>query len=283
MKRISVAIPYHGDRLKWTANSIAACHNYSFIKEIVITCEPGSNTRDMCKVLGKYKKVKIFVNSTNLFVFRNKINAVKHCSSDWVALIDSDNVVGPHYFGPPMSSDANKSIILCPCMGKPKLDYSAFVGIDINLKTAGKFVGNNLFDMLINTMNYIFHRETWLSALSEAIMSEYDPRTADSAWMNFHCMKNGMVLRVIDGMWYQHTVHAGSTYRLFPEEGHNEYTKIVKMIKEISGENADSSESIRSTSEKGLSVDSNWSATGRLGSSVLRTVKVPDKSDLLTD
>jgi hypothetical protein len=288
---LSIAIPYHGDRSKWTMQTIMNNHNRDFVREIVITVEAGNESEviKLQRLTKNYPKVVIHENDQRLFVFRNKIRAVSLCKSDWVALIDSDNVIGSIYLGPILRKAINnglsESTVYCPEIGFTKLFYTKFVGIDINLYEATNLIGDPQYDMLINTMNYVFHRETWLNALSDAISSNYEPMTADSAWINFNCMKNGMILNVLKGSTYKHTVHNQSTYALFPQDGATEYAKICATMKGLLDENLGSSRKIQAGKSNYISSTSDWSAIGGQGRNLLRKEQGSDKdrSGLLTD
>lgn len=284
MNEISIAIPYHGDRLKWTTQTVYKCHGQSFVKEIVLTVEPSDfPIEKVRKAFRNYKKVKVYQNDKRLFVFRNKINAVQKCNCQHVALLDSDNTVGAAYFGRIIRKPYSKHVIYCPEYGYPKLNYQEFTGEDINLNAAVDYLGNKNFDMLINTMNYVFHRETWLNALSEAIGSDYEPLTADSAYMNYHCLKNGMVLRVVHGMTYRHTVHDQSTYRLYRKEGKQEYSKLIKLMKGEKDEISDSTKEVCTRGTYQISRVSDWSGAGGSSGTVVRKAADRNAAELLTD
>ncbi len=265
---ISIAIPYHGDRVEWTLQTISACHSYAYIREIVITVDPSTvqEVNKLYRAVKNFKKVRIILNEERLFVFRNKIKAVESCTSDWVALIDSDNVAGALYFGPIIrSAPLSENVIYSPEVGFHSLHYEEFNEKDIALNDAVDLIGNKSYDMLINTMNYFFHRKTWLKALESAIASDYEPVSADSAWINYNCLKAGMVLRVVKGCSYKHTVHHGSTYLQNQHEGVTQYANICKIMK---GEYKDvkdftSAREIHARKSHGISSTSNISATGR--------------------
>lgn len=237
---ISIAIPYHGDRFKWTMKTIRNCHNLPNVIEIVVTVDPSDtssvNLERECKM---YRKVNIIKNEKRLFVFRNKIRAVARCSGDWVALIDSDNIINAAYLGAFMNQAKKEhGIIYHPAMAHPRIDFYEYVGRNITLNYAADQIGNQTFNMLLNNMNYVFHRETWLEALVEARKSDFEPITADSAYINYHCLKNGMVIKVVSGMEYIHTLHGNnvsrdmqSTYKLYSNEGWQVYEKIMDAIR----------------------------------------------------
>lgn len=289
---ISVAIPYHGDRAKWTLQTVVNASAVSKIKEIVITIDPSdTDPKKIIQSLRSYKKVKVFKNDKRLFVFRNKVNAVSKCTQEWVALIDSDNIPGPGYFGAFSKQTLNKNVIYQPSIGHTMIHYEEYIGKDINLRWAAENIDEVKVNMLLNTMNYMFHRKTWLKALENALKDDYDPLTADSAFINYNCFKAGMVMRVIDGMEYAHTVHpvvedkeVQSTYRLYAQDGEREYLKIIKSLKESLNENPVDSTSVQAEGQNTVSETPNWSGSGRSGRGVLpETEQRKDSQDILTD
>lgn len=289
-KEISIAIPYHGDRIKWTQQTILNCHGFNYVKEIVIVVDPSSvkDVDRLYKAATHYPKVRIILNEDRLFVFRNKVKAVESCRSEWVALIDSDNIIGATFLGPILNrSPLSENVLYCPEIGFPALHYEEFSHYDVSLKEAVDLIGKPSYDMLINTMNYVLHRDSWLSALKSAIESNYDPISADSAWINYNCMKAGMLLRVIRGCCYKHTVHDGSTYRLFQNEGVNKYANICKMMK---GEYKDvkdftSAREVQAKKSRGISSTSDISAIGGSGRGLVpeKCSQDNNRPDLLSD
>ncbi len=264
VKPISIAIPYHGNRVKWVKQTVTLNHNFNFIKEIVITVDPCDdfNVAVLRKALSIFPKVRIIENEKRLFVFRNKHRAVSECTSEWVALIDSDNVIGATYFGPVILNTLVNNLIYCPEIGFPSLHYEEFSNKTIGFRDAVDLIGNPKYDMLINTMNYLLHRESWLNALSGVIKSDYEPISADSAWINYNCMKAGMALRVVRGCVYQHTVHDQSTYLLNHKEGVTQYANICKLMKGDfkSVEDFTGAEEVQSRKSRGVSPTPNISA-----------------------
>lgn len=247
---ISVAIPYHGDRGKWTRQTLYYCQSVPQIREIVITKEPKSIFRP--GIINR--KVKIYENEKRLYVFRNKVNAVKKCNSEWVMLIDSDNVIAQFYVKPFIRLPKHdNNTIYCPEVGHPKLIYSDFLGENIDLETAVRNFHRKDFDMLLNTMNYVVHRKTWLNALEDALNDEYEPMSADSTWINYNCMKNGMVMQVVKGMLYLHNIHGGSFYKQNAAKGVMENEKIREMMRaDIAEEEEEPAEVIKKVNWSGL-------------------------------
>lgn len=231
---ISIAIPFHGNRIEWSIRTIDNMHNYGFVSEIVLTLEPGFEQR-IISATRNYKKVRLIKNEQKLGSFRNKIKVVSECKDEWVALFDSDNVFGAAYIGAWYNEKKNKEVIYSPSMGLPVLNYEKFIGMDIDFKKAVSMMADNQFNMLMNTMNYIFYREKYLDSMRDAIASSYDPVAADGIWANFNCWKNGMIMRVLKGMVYNHSVHPGSTYLMNAGVSEIEQNKIKDMMRTYFG------------------------------------------------
>lgn len=282
MEKISIAIPYHGDRVRWTMQTINNCHRLPFIHEIVISVDKSSavDVRRIKIATQSYKKVKIFVSDTKLFVLKNKMKAVSLCNTDWVALIDSDNVVSGQYFGPWLKIPHIPSVIYCPEAALPTFKFNQFIGLDITYNSLKDRLSNNdsaKFNVLMNTGNYIVHRESWLNALHDKEV--HDPAAADVFYANYHCMMAGMVLRVVKDMVYRHTVHKGSTYLQTVKESVIEANRIKKLIE---GENENSGD-LQTCKQNYLSAAPNYSATGGKGAVLLQDEKAGNRSEILTD
>jgi hypothetical protein len=272
IKELSIAIPYHGDRIKWVTQTILNIHNMNFIKEFVLTVDPCDdfNVNRLRKALAFYPKVKIIENEKRLFVFRNKVNAVKNCKCDWVALIDSDNIIGATFLGPILNSITSEKIMYAPEIGFPSLHYEKYANKSIGFVEATKLIGDPTYDMLINTMNYMVHKDTWLLALEEVIESEYEPVSADSAWINYNCMKAGMTLMVVRGCTYKHTIHSQSTYHLYSGEGVKQYAHICKLMKdEVKIEDFNDTREIQAKKQGSVSSAPDLSAARRPSGAVL--------------
>jgi glycosyltransferase involved in cell wall biosynthesis len=290
--KMSIAIPFHGAREHWTLKTVLNTHNISYVKEIVITMEPcDRDYSDFYAKLKLYPKVKVYTNKKNLFVFRNKINAVSKCTGDWVALIDSDNVINNQFLGVFKNIiNKNENCIYAPSIGYPVLNYTKFIGMDIGMRRAISLLDNPQFNMLMNTMNYIIHRKTWLKALESSMKDSYDPLTADSTFINYQCWKAGMVMNVIEGMMYTHTIHSNkaaeniqSTYILYHEQGSIENDKIIKLMRNYYENDAGSLVVPADTVGKVSKAPVDLSATGGPSRVLVCPERSENRPDLLTD
>lgn len=157
-------------------------------------------------------KVRIHRNLTNQGVYRNKYTSVVLAHSDWVIVFDSDNIIGKDYldalYAAGWDSGWDAKTVYCPEFAKPKFDYRHFSGKTIDRSNAASFFKEKQFDCLINTMNCFVNREEYLKYYDP----ETEPAAADSAYFNFRWLTAGNKMLVVEGLQYEHLVHAGSHY-----------------------------------------------------------------------
>jgi hypothetical protein len=286
LEQISIAIPYHGVRSQWTMQTIMSCHNRQQVEEIVICAEPGSDAStivNQCRA--RYKKVRVVENTVILGPFLNKTKAVSLCKSAWVALIDSDNIIAAHYLRFTTMDKLNSNKIYCPEQGWPMLKYLEFIGEDIGLARTAQLLDNNNFQMLFNTGNYILHRDTWLKALQPVRNDTFYPHAVDVAWVNYNCLKTGMVLSVVKDCVYKHNVHKNSTYLQTAKQSAEKWIQIQEMIKESVYGNMASPGEVQAKKQSNLSPAHDWSGSGNGNREQADSDKRPDQNgfDLLTN
>lgn len=210
MEKISITIPVHdlNSRLLYISKVLGVAENDERIAEVVLSLEPHES---WAMPLGG--KIKMFENKVQEFVFRNKFLAVERSSSEWVAIIDSDNTFTSDYLDALyMQQPWNRMLIYQPEFALPKFDFREFSGKTI----AGGFRGlmqRPMFRCMLNAMNYIVNRQVFLDANRPLFESGFDPKCADSLFINYNLFKEGCGMFVVPGMQYQHTVHDGSFYK----------------------------------------------------------------------
>ena len=89
------------NRCERTIKSFISVADDPRVSEIVI-CDDCSEDLIFKKLKHKIKtinnaKIKLFRNKENKGAFLNKVESIKKCSNDWVALIDSDNEIDKSY------------------------------------------------------------------------------------------------------------------------------------------------------------------------------------------
>ena len=64
--------------------------------EIVIADETGEDVAQIkAQPWGSHPKFRFIINPERLGAYHNKLNLMRNCTTDWIALIDSDNEALP--------------------------------------------------------------------------------------------------------------------------------------------------------------------------------------------
>jgi glycosyltransferase involved in cell wall biosynthesis len=160
-------------------------------------------------------KIKLFRNDKNVGMSLNKKLAIERATEDWCILLDSDNIIKPDYIdavyeiaATPPPFGVSKKCIYCPEFAKPEFDYRKFSGYSFNAKEAKDLMSDKVFNMLMNTCNYIVHREQYLKVY------QHNPsiKASDTIHFNYLWLKSGGSFYVVPGMQYFHRVHSGSGF-----------------------------------------------------------------------
>src|SRR4029079_8716889 len=126
--KISLAITTF-NRFEMTVESFAQVLDDPRIDDIVVLddCSTDGSYEKLVKHFKGVEKVRVIQQVKNRGMSLNKRDAIGYCKSSWVAIIDSDNIVGKDYI-----DKAHKIIpshltcIFCPDFALPKFDYTGF-------------------------------------------------------------------------------------------------------------------------------------------------------------
>ena len=182
------------------------------ISEIVIS-DDCSDDQVYQAITHKYfsiPKVKIFRNETNLDCYRNKRQAVKHATNEWVLLLDSDNIFDSNFIDVIFSQrEWNKSWAYTPEFAKPHFDFRDISGVALSSANVFTYLEKGNCSTMLNAMNYFINREEFLRVWDNSV----DPVTSDSLFQNYNWLKGGNTVYVTPGLQYEHRVHPGSHYQ----------------------------------------------------------------------
>tara|TARA_B100002019_G_scaffold183521_1_gene158384 strand:- start:1991 stop:2734 length:744 start_codon:yes stop_codon:yes gene_type:complete len=223
MNEISLAIPCYNTS-KYFEEATKLAIESDLVKEIVVsddcsTDDEWQKLNSIIKNLGS-AKIKLFRNEKNLGGFRNKYNVVKHCTSDWVYLLDSDN----HPTEDTLRSIAsienpNPNYCYLPqtlMMYKDdgytdQITYNfKYSEIGIDEAQDALIKKTKYIDWMLNTGNFVFNRELYLSRLRSAYNNPEEPCYACSVAFSYHWMARGGVYKVVEGMKYYHRLRNDS-------------------------------------------------------------------------
>jgi glycosyltransferase involved in cell wall biosynthesis len=190
--------------------------------QYVIVCDENGN--DISKIMetehAMNPKLRLYQNDTVLGVYGNKRECLMKSSTDWVAVLDSDNYFKPDFF------DAFFNCLECDGAQAKKTIYCAGENIRFNMDTeemedkTSQFSGMNIsrdnwnsviqtpgWNFLLNDGNCIWPRDVLINfppLPEERIVG------TDSIFFMKRAVEAGYTLRVEPTMSYIHTVHSGS-------------------------------------------------------------------------
>lgn len=203
------------------------------VREIVIS-DDCSNENIFAEVKAKYSltsKVQIFRNEYTKDCYYNKRQAIKHSTSDWVALLDSDNIFGTDFIDVLFSQKPwNNSWAYAPEFARPHFNFTALSGTAISRNNIASVLPNGNCATMLNAMNYFVNRDEYLRIWDKST----DPVTSDSLFQNYNWLKGGNTIYVTPGLQYNHRVHEGSHYkqnvRRTPQGFHDELIEKLKRL-----------------------------------------------------
>jgi glycosyltransferase involved in cell wall biosynthesis len=179
------------------------------------------------------KKVRLIHNGTNLGMHLNKRKAIECSTNYWCLLFDSDNVLDVDYLDA-LELDSDKlpldpTFIFCPNQAIPRFDYRGYTGAVVDKSNAHKYLHEKNFQCLLNTCNYVVHRETYL----KNFVKNENIGAADTIWHTYNHLKAGGALYVVPGMSYQHLVHEQSGWRLDRAHSLVMFNEVIDLIAKL--------------------------------------------------
>lgn len=222
------------------------------ISEIIIVddCSTESGIKEKVNSLAG-GKVKVFHQVQNRGMSMNKRDAIGYASNPWAIIFDSDNIIGPDYldafFELAIEGDAInifekiagiEKFIFCPDFAKPEFNYREYrignggIGVRSGIysrRECAHEIKNDSFNCLLNTCNYIVHRDNYLATY------QFNPDhiASDTIWHNYNHLKSGGYFVVVPEMQYYHRVHKGSGFLQGVDHNMHMQAQVRKMIMEL--------------------------------------------------
>lgn len=237
MLKLSLCITNY-NRDVMTVESFRGMEAHPLIEEVVIAddCSEIACFNRLSSLVDGMKKVRLHRNQENLGMSVNKAKAVELAMNEWCILLDSDNVIDARYLDAlAKHMEAfylSPDVIYCPDFAEPRFDYRAFANYYITKFNALTLAGMRMFDCLMNTCNYVVHRDTYLDVY------EFNAKMkgSDTIWMNYLWLKAGKTLYVVPGMRYFHRVHDGSGFLKDAKYNMEQAEAVMGMIKGLAVE-----------------------------------------------
>jgi len=225
---ISVCIPTMR-RFSFLKESIPKYLENPHVTELVIVDETGEDYVAITSAFS-HPKLRVYQNESRLGMLKNKLRAASYATSDFIAILDSDNFADVGYFQAFKSfftaHSFSSACLFMPCAATPNFNYREWVGAPINRDTIRQYYPR--IDTCMNTMNSIISREflSTFDILSDTPICD-EIGCYDSKYFVLYTLFNmkGTAF-VVDGMTYEHRVHDESGWTL----GHSEVEHVHSQV-----------------------------------------------------
>jgi len=180
----------------------------------VLICDDASTDGSMDKLVlnfMEHPKVHFVDNAVNFDCYANKKRTVENVKSEFMILLDSDNIIDKSYIDAIYAiPEWDKNTFYTPSFAKPHFDFRKFEGLALSKENISQFIGFPNIEVCLNAANYFVNRETYLRCFDESV----NPVTSDSIFMASRLLEMGGKIHVVPNMHYEHRIHDGSHYRL---------------------------------------------------------------------
>ena len=169
---------------------------------------------------GLNPKFVFIANKERLGAYHNKLNLLRNVTTEWVALIDSDNELLAEYFDALFNywseNSVNSKSIYMPAAvnfyfqhsGESFCPIEKLSGISVDILSWNTFLNINGCEYALNLGNTVLPRDAWM-ALSESYQKDL---YTECKIMNRDLVKNGYTLVFVPNMKYIHVIHDDSLY-----------------------------------------------------------------------
>ena len=209
------------NRVDSTIKSFKSILDHDLVSEIIILDDASEerNYDELKAAINELNNSKIYLyrNKKNKGAFLNKIECVKKASNDWVALIDSDNIIDRSYIDN-LPDDRKEFCFYLPMIASCAnncLDFSAHSGKTFDKNDFKALINSphSIDQCLTNTGNYFFNKNTYLSAIEKEDNLQ-NPHGVCSTYPLFLAFKNlkNFEIYIVPNLIYSHGLTRDSWY-----------------------------------------------------------------------
>lgn len=220
--QLTVAIPTMRRWKGFLEKSLPMFLNNENVYKVLVCDETGDDVKAIqaSRWFG-HPKLILHVNEHRLGMYGNKRKCVELSPTDWVAVLDSDNIFPDEYFealfdtwkdeGASTNTVYAASEILRVFLktGESEERTRHFTGMRITRANWNQVLQTKAWNFLLNDGNWVGHKsvlEAWPP------MAEEKVRATDSIRIVKNLIQNGWTYYITPGMRYIHTVHDDSEW-----------------------------------------------------------------------
>lgn len=223
MPELTVAIPTMRRWKDFLQQSLPLYLANPMISHVVICDETGEDVASiLLSSFANHPKLHLYVNDCRLGAYQNKRKCIEKSPTDWVAVLDSDNIFSEDFFevvletlqrekyNPTIVLAAGDSIRLFVKTGAQEIRTEHFKGLRIHHKNWNRVLEMPAWNFLLNDGNYIVHKSAYTYLSPNYTLEQVQAADAILAAKQF--VQNGCTYYVVPDLRYIHTVHDDSEW-----------------------------------------------------------------------
>lgn len=219
----TVAIPTMRRWSSFLEKSIPQYLEFDLVSNVVVCDETGEDVAAiLASPYGKHPKLTLITNEKRLGAYLNKRKCIEKSPTEWIAVLDSDNIFSEEFFY--TAYDALKKESFSPKLvlasgdntrvfiktGAQETRTTHFSGMRITRSNWNQVLQMPNWNFLLNDGNYIVHKSVY-SCLNPNYTLE-QVYAADAILAAKQFVANGFVYYIVPGLSYIHTVHEDSEW-----------------------------------------------------------------------
>jgi len=217
---LTIAIPTMR-RWSFLKDSIPAYLARPEVAQVIVCDETGEDYDLLATAFGDHVtsgKLRLYKNEKRLGIYENKKKCLGLVTTDWVALLDSDNIFGDDWFDGLHTLDfSNQKMIFASAEfksvniknGVTRRNCEAFSGLVLDSKCWNHTLTRPKWNFLLNDGNWIVPRSV-VDCLPDVKSDTLE--AADAIFMLRCFIKAGYSIYYVPGLEYTHLVHPGSSW-----------------------------------------------------------------------
>ena len=208
-------------RWSFLKDSIPAYLARPEVAQVIVCDETGEDYDLLATAFGDdvtSGKLRLYKNEKRLGIYENKKKCLGLVTTDWVALLDSDNIFGDDWFDGLHTLDfSNQKMIFASAEfksvniknGVTRRNCEAFSGLVLDSKCWNHTLTRPKWNFLLNDGNWIVPRSV-VDCLPDVKSDTLE--AADAIFMLRCFIKAGYSIYYVPGLEYTHLVHPGSSW-----------------------------------------------------------------------
>ena len=217
----TVAIPTMRRWSTFLEKSLPQYLEFDLVSHVVICDETGEDAAAIAaSKYANHPKLHLYTNEQRLGAYLNKRKCIQKAPTDWIAVLDSDNIFSEDFFivahdtlvkekmNPKLVMASSENIRIYFKAGIEHNNTAHFTGLRITRANWNAVLQMPKWNFLLNDGNYIVHKSVYEYLNPNYTLEQVQATDAILAAKQF--VEHGCTYYIVPGMRYLHMVHEGS-------------------------------------------------------------------------